>query len=193
MKLPTYFTTARTLRLFVLCLAAYSSLFQVVSAERPSVLFVNVDDWNDWNEVLQGHPQAITPNLKRLAERGVVFSNAICSSPTCLPSRTALFSGIHPARSGNIVNDNGRHPWRFYVPDAVTLPKHLFSNGWKSIGIAKNFHGGDTPEFDEYIRKGRDPPSDSGERDRVEFIRGLGGCGCADNTDAGLHFGEPRD
>ena len=144
-------------RLCVLCLVAYYSLFQVVSAERPSVLFINVDDWNDWNEVLQGHSQAITPNLKRLAERGVVFSNAICASPTCLPSRSALFCGIHPARSGNIVNDNGIHPWRFYAPDAVTLPKHLSGNGWKSIGIGKNFHGGDAPEFDEYIRRGKRP------------------------------------
>jgi arylsulfatase A-like enzyme len=134
----------------LLCVAACLPL-QLTGAERPSVLFVNVDDWNDWNEVLKGHSQAITPNIKRLAERGVVFSNAICASPTCLPSRTAVFSGIHPARSGNIVNDNGIHPWRFYVPDAVTLPKHLSRNGWKSIGIGKNFHGGDKPEFDTYI------------------------------------------
>ena len=91
MKLPTYSTTAKTLRLFVLCLAAYTSSFQVAGAERPSVLFINVDDWNDWNSVLKGHPQAITPNIQRLAERGVVFSNAICASPTCFPSRTALF------------------------------------------------------------------------------------------------------
>ena len=126
-------------------------------AAQPSVLFINVDDWNDWNEVLQGHSQAITPNIKRLARRGVVFSNAICSSPTCFPSRTALFSGVHPARSGNIVNDNSIHPWRFYVPDAVTIPKHLSNNGWRSIGIAKNFHGGDASEFDEYITRNREP------------------------------------
>jgi choline-sulfatase len=154
MKIPSYLYPAKTLRLFLLCLAV-SSFLQVASADRPSVLFLNVDDWNDWNSVLEGHPQAITPNIKRLAERGVVFSNAICSSPTCFPSRTALFSGIHPARSGNIVNDNRTHPWRFYVPDAVTLPKHLSSNGWRSIGIAKNFHGGDEPEFDEYIPRAR--------------------------------------
>ena len=129
----------------------------LVSAAKPSVLMINVDDWNDWNEVLQGHTQAITPNIKRLAKRGVVFSNAICASPTCFPSRTSLFSGIHPARSGNIVNDNSMHPWRFYVPDATTLPKHLSHNGWKSIGIAKNFHGGDAAEFDEYLRKGKEP------------------------------------
>ena len=46
-----------TLRLFLLSLAA-SYLLQVASAERPSVLFLNIDDWNDWNSVLEGHPQA---------------------------------------------------------------------------------------------------------------------------------------
>ena len=91
-------------------------------SQRSSVLFLNVDDWNDWNEVLQGHPQAITPNIARLAERGVVFSNAICASPTCFPSRTSLFSGIHPARSGNIVNDNSIHSWRHYVPGGSRSP-----------------------------------------------------------------------
>ena len=135
----------------------YLGLVSLAWAGKPSVLFINVDDWNDWNEVLQGHSQAITPNIKRLARRGVVFSNAICSSPTCFPSRTALFSGIHPARSGNIVNDNSIHPWRFYVPDAITLPKHLSNNGWKSIGIAKNFHRRDDSEFDEYISRDREP------------------------------------
>lgn len=125
--------------------------------EKPSVLFLNIDDWNDWNTVLEGHPQAITPNIQRLAERGVVFTNAICSSPTCFPSRSAVFTGIHPARSGNIVNDNGIHPWRFYAPDAVTLPKHLSAQGWKTIGIGKNFHKGDQREFDEYLSRGKEP------------------------------------
>ena len=96
---------------------------------RPSVLFINVDDWNDWNQVLQGHPQAITPNIERLAKKGVTFSNTICSSPVCFPSRTALFSGIHPARSGCISNFNWRNSWRTYVPDAVTLPRHLARHG----------------------------------------------------------------
>ena len=150
--LPEFF------RLFVLCLAVPSLALVAQDqgakqADRPSVLFLNIDDWNDWNEVLQGHPQAITPNIKRLAERGVVFSNAICSSPTCFPSRSAIFTGIHPARSGNIVNDNGSQPWRFYAGDAVTLPKHLSAQGWKTIGIGKNFHNGDRREFDEYIGK----------------------------------------
>jgi arylsulfatase A-like enzyme len=146
----------------VFCTVLFVSAIKGVGAERPSVLFLNVDDWNDWNEVLQGHPQAITPNIKRLAERGVVFSNAICASPTCFPSRTALFSGVHPARSGNLVNDNGMHPWRFYVPDAVTLPKSLSAQGWTSVGIGKNFHNRDAPEFDRYIGRGKRTPAIKG-------------------------------
>lgn len=123
----------------------------LVSAQKPSVLLINVDDWNDWNEVLRGHPQTITPSINRLAQRGITFSNAICASPSCVPSRPAFFTGIAPSRSGNISNDSGKHPWRFYVPDAVTIPKLFSQNGWKSIGIAKNFHRGDQPEFDTYI------------------------------------------
>ena len=187
MKLPTYSTTAKTLRLFALCLAACTSSFQVASAERPSVLFINVDYWNDWNSVLKGHPQAITPNIKRLAERGVVFNNAICASPTCLPSRTALFSGIHPARSGKIVNDNGMHSWRFYVPDAVILPKHLSGNGWRSIGIVNiggtgndvlnGNSGSDTitgEDGDDKLLGGSDPDSLNGGLGN-DTIRGHGG------------------
>ena len=63
MKLPTFYRR-KAPKLFVLCLAAYFTFFQGVSAERPSVLFLNIDDWNDWNSVLKGHPQAITPNLE---------------------------------------------------------------------------------------------------------------------------------
>ncbi len=124
---------------------------------RPCVLFINVDDWNDWNQVLRGHPQAITPHIDRLADRGVAFCNAICSSPMCFPSRTALFSGIQPARSGCIANSNGRNRWRTYVPDAVTLPRHLARHGWQTIGIAKNLHNGNEPEFDEYIGRAKEP------------------------------------
>jgi len=147
-----------TVKRACLVLAALVAVTGALAAEKPSVLLINVDDWNDWNEVLQGHPQAITPHIKRLAERGVTFSNAICASPSCVPSRPALFTGIAPSRSGNISNDSGKHPWRFYVgPDAVTIPKLFSQNGWKSIGIAKNFHRGDQPEFDTYIPSAKTP------------------------------------
>lgn len=133
----------------------------MVLAEKPSVLLINVDDWN---EVLPGHPQTLTPSIKRLAERGVTFSNAICASPSCVPSRPTFSTGIAPSRSGNISNDRGKYPWRFYASDPVTIPKLFSQNGWSSIDIAKNFHRGDKPQFDNYI-----PPFKTSER-----LKGLG-------------------
>ena len=130
---------------------------QAASAERPSVLFLNIDDWNDWNSVLDGHPQAITPNLERFAARSITFTRAICSSPVCFPSRTSIFSGLHPVRMGAKSNWNWGRPWRSYVPDAITLPKFLSAGGWKSVGIGKNFHNGDQAEFDEYTRRSKEP------------------------------------
>ena len=94
---------------FLLTLFLASSLWlegKVEDTERPSVLLINVDDWNDWNSVLKGHSQAITPNIERFAKKGVTFSNAICASPSCVPSRPALFTGIAPSRSGKISNDS---------------------------------------------------------------------------------------
>ena len=128
-----------------------------ISAERPSVLFLNIDDWNDWNSVLKGHPQAITPNLERFAARSITFTRAICSSPVCFPSRTALFSGLHPSRTGAKSNPNAGKSWRSYVPDAVTLPKLISAQGWKSIGIGKNFHNRDVDEFDQYSARNKEP------------------------------------
>src|ERR1044071_5950554 len=70
------------------------------AADKPNVLFIAIDDLNDWVGPLRGHPQARTPNLDRLAKRGVVFSNAYCAAPLCNPSRAAVFSGRHPFETG---------------------------------------------------------------------------------------------
>ena len=134
---------------FLLTLFLASSFWLEAKAkdtEQPSVLLINVEDWNDWNSVLKGHSQAITPNIERFAKKGVTFSNTICASPSCVPSRPALFTGIAPSRSGNICNDNSKRPWRFYAgSETFTIPKLFSQNGWESIGIAKNFHRGDAP------------------------------------------------
>jgi len=57
-----------------------------VAAERPpNVLFIAIDDLNDWTGCLGGHPQARTPNIDRLAERGTLFTDAHCQAPICNP------------------------------------------------------------------------------------------------------------
>ncbi len=73
------------MRRFVVSLLIFPLLGGVVQAqERPDILFISVDDLNDWVGVLGGHPQALTPNMDALADRGILFTNAQ-SVPTLLP------------------------------------------------------------------------------------------------------------
>jgi len=107
---------------------------------RPNVLFIAIDDLNDWVGCLGGHPDVKTPNLDRLAERGVLFTNAHCSAPACNPSRASLLTGILPSTSGVYYNSQ---PWRrsSVLADAVTLPQHFMAHGYRVIGGGKIFHG----------------------------------------------------
>ncbi|HIA04302.1 MAG TPA: choline-sulfatase, partial [Myxococcales bacterium] len=68
----------------------------LAAQEKPNVLFISIDDLNDWIGCLDGHPQALTPNIDRLAARGVLFTDAHCVAPACNPSRAAVLSGQLP-------------------------------------------------------------------------------------------------
>lgn len=122
----------------------------VPSLKQPHVLFISVDDLNDWIEPLGGHPQAITPNLKRFASQSVNFTHNFCASPSCNPSRTALLTGIHCYNSGMYSN---YQYWREVLPDAVTLPKYFSDNGYWAAGAGKIFHNNmpDPQSWDDYF------------------------------------------
>ena len=62
------------------------------ASSPPNVLFIAVDDLNDWVEPLGGHPQVKTPNFTRLAKRGTTFTNAHCQAPLCNPSLVRVFT-----------------------------------------------------------------------------------------------------
>src|SRR5688500_6372620 len=68
--------------------------------ERPNVLFIAIDDLNDWIGCLKTHPQVKTPSIDRLAARGTLFANAHCQAPICNPSRTSLLMGLRPSTTG---------------------------------------------------------------------------------------------
>ncbi len=112
----------------------------IASFKKPNVLFIAIDDLNDWVGCLGGHPQAKTPNIDRLARRGVLFENAFCAAPACNPSRAALMTGIRPSTSGIYLNSQ---PWRKspVLKDAVTLPQYFMANGYKALGSGKIYHG----------------------------------------------------
>ncbi len=72
----------------------------IAEDSQPNVLFLAIDDLNDWIGALGGHPQARTPNLDRLISKSVVFHNAHCAAPVCSASRHALLSGLRPSTTG---------------------------------------------------------------------------------------------
>ena len=116
---------------FVFALCGILHLVEATSSAdqgKPlNVLFIAIDDLNDWVTHLGGHPQAVTPNLDRLAKRGVTFSNAHCAVPSCNPSRTALLTGLRPSTTGVYGNAN---PWRPVLPEVITLPRHFKNKGY---------------------------------------------------------------
>lgn len=66
----------------------------------PIALLIAIDDLNDWMGCMGGHPQAQTPNMDRLAARGVLFKNAHCPSLVCKPSRASMMTSLYPSTSG---------------------------------------------------------------------------------------------
>jgi len=107
------------------------------SAARPDVLFIAVDDMNDWITLLDPEAPIDTPHLKRLAARGMLFSRAYAASPACNPSRTAVLTGHSPANTGVYGNASD---WRRALPDAVTLPQAFMRSGYRVEGAGKIFH-----------------------------------------------------
>jgi len=138
-----------------LVLAVTSLVAGSVAAQqpaKPNILFIAIDDLRDWVHYL-GYEQAKTPNLDRLAQRGVTFTHAYCASPVCNPSRTALMSGQRSSTTG--VYSNGID-WRplVHVP---TLNEHFRSQGYYVCGAGKIYHGGypRDKDWDEYFHEGQ--------------------------------------
>ena len=73
-------------------------------AEKPNILFIAVDDLNDWVGPLGGLPLAKTPNIDKLAKQGLTFTNAHCPAPACAPSRLAIMTGVQPSKSDVMQN-----------------------------------------------------------------------------------------
>ena len=105
--------------------------------QKPNILFIAIDDLNDWIGCLGGHPQTITPHLDRLAESSVLFTNAHCPAPACNPSRSAIFTGRSPHRSG--LYDN-LQKMREVMPNTELLPRTLSRHGYWSAGSGKMLH-----------------------------------------------------
>ena len=120
----------------------FSALVMNTGAEtkKKNVLFLAIDDLNDWIGCLGGHPQVKTPNLDRLAARGTLFTNAHCQAPVCNPSRTSVLLGLRPSTTGIY----SLQPSFKKVPkyaNQVTIPKAFKLNGYATSTLGKIYHG----------------------------------------------------
>ncbi|HEU5115223.1 MAG TPA: sulfatase, partial [Isosphaeraceae bacterium] len=105
--------------------------------KHPNVLFIAIDDLNQWVGHLNRNPQTKTPNIDRLAKMGVTFTRAYCAAPVCNPSRAALMSGLRPGSTG--VYDNGQN-WQPVVPESKTLTTQFLKAGYDVFGAGKIYH-----------------------------------------------------
>jgi len=113
--------------------------------QRPNILFIAIDDLNDWIGCLGGHPQVKTPHMDALAARGTLFTNAHCQAPLCNPSRTSILTGLRPSTTGVY----GLAPWFRTLPEfqnRVTLPQLLKENGYHTYSVGKLYHANFPPQ-----------------------------------------------
>lgn len=131
-------------------LGALPSLAPGAGPSRANVVFIVVDDLNDWIGCMKGHPQARTPHIDRLAGRGVLFTNAHCAAPVCLASRTAVFSGRAPLQTGVYSNwgkTQGKPPAK-----ALQLTSKLTASGYETWGAGKLYHGHEPKLFTDSLK-----------------------------------------
>jgi arylsulfatase A-like enzyme len=144
--------TVNNLILTLLACCIQTSLAAQGIVTQPNVIFFATDDLRNWVNPL-GYEQAKTPNLERLANMGITFTNAHAPGAYCAPSRTAIFTGLHASTTG-CYNDE---LYFFDYPELVGLHQAFSQAGYKAYGAGKLFHhsGGsiDMRGWEEYFAR----------------------------------------
>jgi len=166
--------------IFLALLVTSILLPPAAAADRhPNILFIAVDDLNHWVGHLGRNPQVKTPNIDRLARKGVTFTRAYCAAPVCNPSRTAVMSGMRPGTTGVYHNPIDYRP---HVLPEQTLNSYLRKHGYFVAGAGKIYHGGGgrLDEWDDYMRGGGGEPKGKLEDRSVGGIK-FGVLDCPDS------------
>ena len=157
------FSRDLSVTIFSICLLlSFSVLSRTAGAEdkHPDVVFIIVDDLNDWLGCLGGHPDAKSPNIDALANSGMLFPQAYCNSPQCRPSRTSLNHGIYPFHTGTYFNAKGKKETKIATP---TMQEFFMENGYRVVSGGKVFHGGPGNRGDNLLKRPGDPKPPKGK------------------------------
>ncbi len=159
---------ARVLSIVLLALCAQA---QEPAEARPNVLFVSIDDLNDWIAPLGGLGETPrTPAFERLARAAATFTSAHCTAPACNPSRVSVLVGLRPSSSGVYGNQSD---WRAALPGAVTLPRLFRDNGYEVVGFGKVFHDKDQDEdaWERFVALPNTARDDQVQHERLGRLR----------------------
>ena len=124
-----------------------------LAQEKPNVLFLVIDDLNDWIDISKKFPGVKTPNLDKLASKGTYFTKAYSQAPLCGPSRACFLSGLSPAKTGVYLQIKDSDLKKYYDEQFKVdfLPNYFSKQGYKTLGVGKIFHNGEgINAFDEY-------------------------------------------
>jgi len=122
-------------------------------APRHNVLMIIADDLNT-DLGCYGHPMVQTPNIDRLAAKGLVFRDAHTQFPQCGPSRNSMMSGLYTAQTGT---EENRELLRDQIPNVVTMPQHFMAHGYIATRIGKVYHYDNPGDIGNFGHD--DPPS----------------------------------
>ena len=135
-----------------ICTAALLSLSVGVSAQerQPNVILLFSDQHNADVFGWTGHPDAITPNLDRMARTGVVFNRAYCQDAISVASRTSLFTGLYPRTTGILDNNKSETE---VLQEAVSLQRIFQANGYATYAFGKRHLFGKADEGWTFCRE----------------------------------------